>query len=809
MLEAPQTRPKPIKSAPKDPVQGKTAGPPPRKSGARPPGNSVKPGKATVQATPKPVRTGARQAPKASAVQGPQLPPGNASKPQLDLRPQRGSPPPAAKGIMGLFRDRLTELHKSAAGKRLTSVMDGARKTVVAAAKFARNPVKGVAEGASAIGRYAGGKVTQFKKWYATPEGKAKFWKGVALTAVGVATVATGGALTAPALALAAGISAGGGVAARVVENKVFNAAAAAKQKNDRKYQYKAKSTFEGVTARSVAIDAVVGSVGGPVFKFAGKALVGTAAALGKGALPAARGLAQLGAAAARGSGRATARLAARIVPRSVQKIFAQVGRLARKNVAQPILKGGRGLAAGARKVASRTSKGLRDTKNAAVRGLTTATAGPRAAMTAAQRKAVRFLVRETPNLRRIARQTPAAIREFVQTRVTAARRMDRRLLTRLKLQVRRSPTVKLARTFKNAVDTLGNRLSKNVLVRGKVALADGIDALKARVGQKVSQTSLARHARTSATKMSSHLDDIVARNPDGHFSKAILEFRTSGTAVRTHLNKVWGEASQGLNKDLSRLLGRHGSVQADFRNLAEQGNRALYEQEVAAARTLATDRLRRKIEQDTERALLAQRPVPGVQVNIEAVREQARQAGQNAVNQASDRLTREAETFVARHPSTVLEEAALKTQALEESAKAAEYYFGKNAAGKGLLERMGLALTAPARAPINERLERYTKIAQAMRSSTPLASTALIGVDTVNEALAKGIQTNLENQLKDKVSDLKGTGTEKKPKKATEEDGSVLANVLDETLKELFAPYSLEEIESDIAKKTNMKGGE
>ncbi|MFD1732539.1 hypothetical protein ACFSC4_17975 [Deinococcus malanensis] len=49
-----------------------------------------------------------------------------------------------------------------------------------------------------------------------------------------------------------------------------------------------------------MAIDAVVGSVGGPVFKFAGKALVGTAAALGKGALPAARGLAQLGAAAAR-----------------------------------------------------------------------------------------------------------------------------------------------------------------------------------------------------------------------------------------------------------------------------------------------------------------------------------------------------------------------------------------------------------------------------------------------------------------------------------------------------------------------------
>ncbi|MFD1732541.1 hypothetical protein ACFSC4_17985 [Deinococcus malanensis] len=125
------------------------------------------------------------------------------------------------------------------------------------------------------------------------------------------------------------------------------------------------------------------------------------------------------------------------------------------------------------------------------------------------------------------------------------------------------------------------------------------------------------------------------------------------------------------------------------------------------------------------------------------------------------------------------------------------------------MLERTGLALTAPARAPINERLERYTKIAQAMRGSTPLASTALVGVETVNETLAKGIQTNLENQLKDKVNDLKGTGSEKKPKKATEKDGSALASVLDETLKELFAPYTLEEVESDIAKKMNMKGGE
>ncbi|MFD1732540.1 hypothetical protein ACFSC4_17980 [Deinococcus malanensis] len=325
--------------------------------------------------------------------------------------------------------------------------------------------------------------------------------------------------------------------------------------------------------------------------------------------------------------------------------------------------------------MASKAGAGLMKVKNSAVQRLTSVTAQPHAALSAAQRKAVRFLVRETPNLRRIARQTPTAVRDFVQKRVTAARRVDHRLLTRWKMQVRRSPTVKLARTFKNAVDTLGNHLSKNVLVKGKMALADGFDALKARVGEKVSRTSIAPHVRSSAGKMSSHLDDIVARNPDGHFSKAILEFRSSGTAIRTHLNKVWGEASQGLNKDLSRLLGRHGSVQADFRHLAEQGNRALYEQEVAAARTLATDRLRRKIEQDTERALLAQRPVPGVQVDIEAVREQARQAAQNAVSQASERLTRQAETFVARHPSTLLEEAALKTHALEEATKATEHF--------------------------------------------------------------------------------------------------------------------------------------
>ncbi|MFC4427987.1 hypothetical protein [Deinococcus navajonensis] len=742
---------------------------------------------------------------------GPQLPGNQAKAPGKPKLSAQGTPK-AASGIMGFFRNKFAELQKSAVGKRLTSVADEARKITAGAKAFAQNPIKGVRDGASAVGNFAVGKVDQFKKWYATPEGKAKFWKGVALTAVGLATVVSGGALTAPALALAAGISAAGGVATQVVENKVYNAAAKAKAQKDKKYKFTEKKTFEGVSAKSIAIDAVVGSVGGPIFKFAGKALVGTAAALGKGALPAARGLGQLGAAAAKGSGRALTRVAQKVVPRSVQKLLTQVGKFARTRLAQPAVTAGRKLAAGARKAAGDMVGRARSIKNAAGGRLAAATAKPRAVLSAAKRKALDFIVRETPNLRKLARATPVMLGGLVKNSIRSARALDRKMLFGLRAHVRHSPVVKLATTFRNAVDTLGNKVSRNYLVKGKVALADGLDAMKARMGQKIGQTSVAKYARQLQRNTVQRLDDLVARNPSGHLAKSIVEFRASSTAIRTHLGKVWGEASQGLNKDLSRLLGRYGSVQADFKALAEKGAKEVYDREVAAARQLVKDRLVHKVAQDEEAAFLALQAKEGV-VITDAIRQQAAQRGRDAattaVGKMSDQLAREAETFVARHPSTVLEEAALKAQSLEAATKAADYYFGKRARQKGLLERLGMGLTAPARAPINERIEKYTKVVQALRGSTPLASTAVIGAEAANDVLVKAAQTHMDAPFKAKAKEWKGEKKADPTKKPTAEDGNALVKIFEDAIQEIFPGVKPDELLDDMAKKFNMKDGD
>ena len=307
-----------------------------------------------------------------------------------------------------------------------------------------------------------------------------------------------------------------------------------------------------------------------------------------------------------------------------------------------------------------------------------------------------------------------------------------------------------------------------------------------------------------------------MRNTPDGHFGKAIVEFRASGAAIRTHLGKVWGEASQGLNKDLSRLLGRHGSLQADFKTLAEQGNRALYDQEVAAARGAAEGRLRLKVMQDTENAELAAQTRRGIQVS-DTVRRQARdkaeQAAHDAVTQQADRLTRQAETFVARHPSTVVETAALRAQSVEATRKVAEKYFGDNAGRKGLFERTGMALTAPLRAPINDRLELYKKFVDAFKSSTPVASAALVGTEVVTEQAEKAIEANFKKSL-DKHADgwagrpAKAEKTE--AEKTEAEKKSAVAEIMEETLGEThktISPFVVpEEMWGETEKGLNIK---
>lgn len=762
-------------------------------SGSKASGNKGAGGSRTAKAaTARPGRTPVTHpAPRPATPQRPSLNP-NSLKGR-PARPVAAAPPREAGGVMGFFRKQLTGLHASAA-KNLPGLLEGAKKVVNGAAGFVKNPVKGVINGAKAVGKFAGAKVEQFRKWYATPEGKAKFWKGVALTAVAAATVATGGALTAPALALAAGISAGGGIAAQVVENRVFNAAAKAKAQKDKKYTFKERATFQGVTARSIAVDAIVGSVGGPVFKFAGKAVVGAGRALGKGLTPAARGLAHLAQGALKGGGKAAATLAGRVLPAGAKTVLKNAGRLAQKYLTQPV------------------ARAATNVKNAVTTGVSNAAAKVgsaarkvRVMTTRRARQAHAYLKAQTPTLRKLASKGAGAITGTVRKGVQGLRTLDRNLLTGLRNHVRQSPILKAARKLRDAVDGAGNTLSRR-LTNARVKTADRVDAWKASLGGKISQTSVARHARHLKETTVQRLDDLIARNPDGHVAKAIVEFRASGTAIRTHLNKVWTDASHDLNKDLSRLLGRHGSVQADFKALAEQGAPLTYGAEVAHARALAEKRLRDKVTQDTEAALLAQPSAPGVTVSPAVIRQRAQAAAEDAVKKSADLLTRQAETFVARHPSTGLQTLAMKTEALNASKKAMERYFGKNAADKGAFERLGMALTTPARVPINERIEKYDKVIQALRSTTPLASMVTVGSEAVDEVLSKAAESAIAAPVKAKAKELKGEKDEKPKKKATEEEASGLLKVAEDILKEIFPSLNPDELLDDTAKQLNMK---
>ncbi|WP_119672137.1 hypothetical protein [Deinococcus sp. RM] len=784
MLEQPQRKGQ--KAKPKQPTA---------KTAARP----AQPAPLKVGRTPAAPRKGVKAAP----MIGPQLPPGarkttprTLPTPNLKVMGRPAAPPREAGGVMGFFRKQLTGLHASAA-KNLPGLLEGAKKVVKGAADFVKNPVKGVVSGAKAVGKFAGAKVEQFRKWYATPEGKAKFWKGVALTAVAAATVATGGALTAPALALAAGISAGGGIAAQVVENKVFNAAAKAKAQKDKKYTFKERATFQGVTARSIAVDAIVGSVGGPVFKFAGKAVVGVGRALGKGLTPAARGLAHLAQGAVKGSGKAAATLAGHVLPAGAKTVLKNAGRLAQKYLTQPVTR-----------AATNVKNAVTTTVGNASAKVGYAARKVRVLTTRRARQARAYLKAQTPTLRKLASKGAGAITGTVRKGVQGLRTLDRTLLTGLRNHVRQSPILKAARKLRDAVDGAGNTLSRK-LTNGRVKAADHVDAWKATLGGKISQTSVARHARHLKETTVQRLDDLIARNPDGHVAKAIVEFRASGTAIRTHLNKVWADASHDLNKDLSRLLGRHGSVQADFKALAEQGAPLTYGAEVAHARALAEKRLRDKVAQDTEAALMAQPSAPGVTVSPAVIRQRAQAAAEDAVKKSADLLTRQAETFVARHPSTTLQTLAMKTEALNASKKAMERYFGKNAADKGAFERLGMALTTPARVPINERIEKYGKVIQALRSTTPLASVVTVGSEAVDEVLSKAAESAIAAPVKAKAKELKGEKDEKPKKKATEEEASGLLKVAEDILKEVFPSLNPDEILDDTAKQLNMKAGD
>jgi len=498
-----------------------------------------------------------------------------------------------------------------------------------------------------------------------------------------------------------------------------------------------------------------------------------------------------------KGSGKAAATLAGHVLPAGAKTVLKNAGRLAQKYLTQPV------------------ARAATNVKNAVTTAVGNASAKVgyaarkvRVMTTRRARQAHAYLKAQTPTLRKLAKKGADAISGTVRKGAATLRRWDNAALSYLRGQARKSPILKAARKLRDAVDGAGNALSRR-LTNGRVKVADRVDAWKATLGGKISQTSVARYARHLKETTVQRLDDLIARNPDGHVAKAIVEFRASGAAIRTHLNKVWTDASHDLNKDLSRLLGRHGSVQADFKVLAEQGAPLTYQAEVAHARALAEKRLRDKVAQDTEAALLAQPSAPGVTVSPVVIRQRAQAAAEDAVKKSADLLTRQAETFVARHPSTTLQTLAMKTEALNASKKAMERYFGKNASDKGAFERLGMALTTPARVPINERLEKYGKVVQALRSTTPLASMVTVGSDAVDEVLSKAAESAIAAPVKAKAKELKGEKDEKSKKKATEEEASGLLKVAEDVMKEVFPSLNLDEILDDTAKQLNMKASD
>lgn len=430
------------------------------------------------------------------------------------------------------------------------------------------------------------------------------------------------------------------------------------------------------------------------------------------------------------------------------------------------------------------------------------------------------LLSRETQTLQKFVQKVrPKKVKRLILKNIAKMRKLDKQLLKSVKEQWKKSPTIKAARKIKLKMNVAGNKVSKR-LVNLKVNVADKVDEWAAAKGKQISQTKVAQHTRQMREETVQRLDRIVAHNPNGHYAKAVMEFRASGKAIRAHLGKVWGEASHELNKDLSQLLGKRGSVQADFKALAEKSSqKELYAEEIKLAREQAEKRLREKVIHDTENAKLLDRQRKGQPVNDrvrKTMREEAEAAAQKAVSEAADQLTRQAEKFVARHPNTQLQQAAMKVHSVEASKKAAEKYFGKKGGRKGLIERTGMVLTEPFRTPINDRIEKMGKVVTAARSNTPLASVAMLGSEAVIEQAEKAVTKALETPVKefaDKFKDSpqnqkansQATKTNASATQPTAVDSSVVLGILDKAMEE-YSVTDLESFESDLQKGLNMK---
>ncbi|WP_041230798.1 hypothetical protein [Deinococcus peraridilitoris] len=656
------------------------------------------------------------------------------------------------------------------------------------AAGYARQPRKLLAESGTFLKTsagntraYASRKITQFKSWYATPEGKAAFWKGITLTGVGLLTVASAGTLTAPALMLAGAVSAAGGVAAQAVHNQVFNAAAAKKARQETAYAYTPKTALQGVSLKTMAVDGAVGAFGGPLARFAGKAVIGSVGALARGALPALKGTAQLGMAAARTGAR-------RLLSPSQRAALKAAGNSV-KGTGSAIKSGAQHTMTGFKNHVGDPLNGFVNTQKAkAARSLTSAGA------TVKNSSPGHFVRRQAQS----ALDKKNGAIKALRRNVTAWRVEDLRLL-------RGASSLKAVRAVRAANTTANHWLAGagKVLNNLKNVALDKIDNAGHKIGRSWKTSKAGQLVQGQADGFTRYVDRVIGTSNNPNLVKAFNEFRESSQAIRAHLTQTWSEAGQELTVGYGRLFGQQGAAQAEMRQLV--GTQPMYASQLDAAKAAAKARLAREIEEDgkklARRALLAD----GItNPRAEQVRSRMNAMGfvQRARTSLDARAEREASKFVARHASEDLRKATLAAYQAEGVKKVLVKFFGSAASRQGLIARSGYVVSSPVRFAVKDRLDKYVKIASTLRGATPIAGMAQLLESSVAETAEKTVRDQLNLYLKTQLKTFLGEEEGKKPSKS---DDAIISKVVQEGIQEVM-PINPDDFVKDLQKNMQIK---
>ncbi len=609
----------------------------------------------------------------------------------------------------------------------------------LAVGKGIASAVKHPGELAKSAWKFAGTQRKRFSAWYATPEGKAAFWKGVTLVAVGALTVASAGTLTLPALAAAGAISAAGGVAATMVGNKVYNAAAANKAKNDPTYTYQARSTFEGVSPGSIALDAAVGAFGGPVMKFAGNLAAKSALGVVKLIPGVAKGGGYLLAAPLRAGGKFAGRGLARITPGVLKDGARFVGRGLRF-VGSGVRGAGRWVYGGGRTAVGKLGRGL--------------SSGARKVWNAGSVRGVRRFARNTPGrLKGWARDTNVV--KALKQLARSSNQKDKALLNALRSKLKNNAVGRgmgAANSWAKRQSLKASALSNNARTRAE----DWVVSKASRMGERVKAARMTKLLSARYRTVQERVNAYITQNPDGYVTKGLVEFQKVGQQARQHFAELWTKETGELGKGMGKAYGPYGKAQTQMKELIG---------ETPAWKKAVEERLKIETEREREKAFaraLRERSLNDTPAN--RTRPAVLQGVEEIMGTRTAALTTRAETYTARHASRSMQDTTVGKLIAKESAEGREKLWGEQYKQRGLFGRAVGAAGYPLRQATEERGHNLSEFLKSMREDGLLSTLSAKYAESATESGSTLIQTDLKARLKKLYTASDSTTAPEKP---------------------------------------------